>query len=89
MNVHDVSYARYITIGAVALLVIIIGVWIYRSMPRGDNNANPRTGFVCMDTRCSVKKKCDATTLVIYTQLPTVDEPTKQRISNSYECQAR
>jgi hypothetical protein len=87
MNARDNSYARYITIGALMLLIITVSIWIYRSIPESDTNQNPKVGFVCMDTGCNVKKKCDTSTLIIYTMIPDAPEPLEQRVSNSYECQ--
>lgn len=89
MNYRDTNYARYITIGAISLLIVVIAGWLYISMPEDEKNTDPKKGFVCMDTSCHVKKKCDVSTLVIYTQVPTAAEPSLQRVSNSYECQSR
>jgi hypothetical protein len=82
------NYALYITVGAVLFVLLIVSIWIYRAVDAAseEKNEDPRTGYVCLENSCSVKKICDNTTLVIETTPPNGGRATKQRVPYSNEC---
>jgi len=88
MDERGNNYALYIGIGASLLAVLTVSIWLYRStkIANTEKNEDPLKGYVCIENSCSVKKKCDGTTLVIYTTPPNGLKPTMQRISHSNEC---
>lgn len=88
MEEREHNYALYISVGAALFVVLLVSIWLYRSVKTAstEKNDDPLRGYVCIENSCSVKKKCDNSTLVIYTTPPNRTKPTQQRIPNSIEC---